>query len=102
MRALHSTDWTALSAATLKPFLFKSEDRGVTNVSSAHASQTTAMSASSRASVGDFPMDLCFQIFKEDSNRLFVHCVDGFENCDHGRRFLSLQEAVVALIDGCA
>ena len=113
-----STDRTAHSAAPLEPLLFTSEVRGVADVHSAHASRTTATSACSespwmiswacptyRANAGRLRHasgSLLTLLFKNDCNHWFVHGVDGCENGNHGRLFLSLQEAVVALDDWCA
>ena len=49
VRAIPSTDCTAVSAAPFEPLLFTSEVRGVADVSGARASLMTAMSACSES-----------------------------------------------------
>ena len=97
-------DCTALSAAPFEPLLFTGEVRGVAAVSNAHASWMTAMSACSESpwmiTLG-CPTSVSF-LLKRNGNHLFVHCVYGHQDCDHWSIFLCLQEAVVALDDGCA
>ena len=41
-------------------------------------------------------------LLKRKCNLLFVHCIDGYQDCDYWCVFLSLQKAVVALNDRCA
>ena len=43
-----------------------------------------------------------FFLLKRNGNHLFIHCVYGHQDCDHWSILLCLQEAEVALDDGCA